>query len=123
MSQKEENKYYNKEPVVNWKCVVFTFVLAIGYWILPKRNKWVLLALLYFPYLALAWYDHWYLCKRNMGPTYLSLFYWWGKPPNSTQIKQYKNWNPTIKNKVFMVDMILLVVGVVLFPIFLRWKP
>jgi len=123
MSQKEENGYYNKEPVVNWKCIVFTFILAIGYWFLPKRNKWVLLALLYFPYLALAWYDHWYVCKRNMGPTYLSLFYWWGKPQNSTQIKQYKNWNPTIKNKVFMVDMILLVVGVVLFPIFLRWKP
>ena len=123
MSQKEENGYYNKEPVVNWKCIVFTFVLAIGYWFLPKRNKWVLLALLYFPYLALAWYDHWYVCKRNMGPTYLSLFYWWGKPHNSTQIKQYKNWNPIIKNKVFMVDMILLVVGVVLFPIFLRWKP
>ena len=123
MYRKEENGYYNKEPVVNWKCVVFTFVLAIGYWFLPKRNKWVLLALLYFPYLALAWYDHWYVCKRNMGPTYLSLFYWWGKPHNSVQIKQYKNWNPIIKNKVFMVDMILLVVGVVLFPIFLRWKP
>ena len=119
----DEKEYYNKEPVVNWKCVVFTIMLAVGYWFFPKRNKWVLLALLYFPYLALAWYDHWYLCKRNMGPTYLSLFYWWGKPHNSTQIKQYKNWNPAIKNKVFMVDMILLFIGSMLFPFFLRWKP
>ena len=119
----EENKYYNKEPVVNWKCVVFTLILAIGYWFLPKRNKWILLALLYFPYLILAWYDYWYICKRNMGPTYLSLFYWWGKPHDSKQIKQYKNWNPTIKKKVLRVDMILLIIGVVLSPFFLRWRP
>ena len=24
-------EYYNKEPVVNWKCVVFTIMLAVGY--------------------------------------------------------------------------------------------
>ena len=87
----EEKGYYNEEPVVNWKCVMFTIMLSVGYWFFPRRNKWVLLALLYFPYLVLAWYDHLYLCKRNMGPTYLSLFYWWGKPQDSVQIKQYKN--------------------------------
>lgn len=114
---------YNKEPVVNWKCIVLTFILASGYWWLPKRNKWVLLALLYFPYLALAWYDYWYVCERNMGPTYLSLFYWWGKPPNSKQIKQYKDWHPAIKKKVYIVDGVILVLTLMLLPRFLRWKP
>ena len=66
--------YYNIEPVVNWKCIIFTMILAIGYWFLPKKNKWILLGLLYFPYLVLAWYDHYYKCERNMGPTYLAFF-------------------------------------------------
>ena len=114
---------YNKEPVVNWKCIVFTCVLAGGYWFLPPKNKWILLALLYVPYLALAWYDYWYGCTRNMGPTYLSLFYWWAKPYDSTQIQQYTHWNPVIKRKVFIVDMVLLGLGVALVPAFWNWTP
>lgn len=115
--------YYEGEPAVNWKCIFFTLILASGYWFLPKRNKWILLALLYFPYLALAWYDYYYVCERNMGPTYLSLFYWWGKPQESEQIKQYKNWDPKIKNKVFIVDIVILIGLLILLPFFLKWNP
>lgn len=114
---------YNKEPVVNWKCILLTGVLASGYWFLPKRNKWILAALLYFPYLALAWYDHIYACARNMGPTYLSLFYWWAKPRDSVQIQQYVQWNPAIKRKVWIVDLILLGIGALFVPYFLKWNP
>lgn len=114
---------YRGEPAVNWKCIVFTLVLAGGYWFLPHRNKWVLLALLYFPYLVLAWYDYLYQCKRNMGPTYLSVFYWWAKPQDSKQIQEYKKWDPEIKRKVLLVDYILLFIVIMLIPAFLKWKP
>ena len=112
-------EYYNEEPVWNWKCIVFTLTLVFGYWFLPPKNKWILLVLLYFPYIVLAWYDYYYICERNMGPTYLSLFYWWAKPPQSKQIKDYHNWNPKIKRKVLIVDAVILcitlTVGVYLF--------
>jgi hypothetical protein len=67
-------------------------LLAGGYWYLPSRNKYVLAALAYFPYLALAWYDWIYACQH--GPTYLAHFYSWAKPQGSRQIQIYKNWAP-----------------------------
>ena len=42
----------------NVKCVVFTAILAGGYWFAPYRNKWVMFLLLWFPYVAMAWYDY-----------------------------------------------------------------
>lgn len=118
-----EPQYYTKEPVWNLKCIVFTILLSAGYWFLPRRNKWILLALLYFPYLVLAWYDYMYVCERNMGPTYLSLFYWWGKPSESKQISDYENWDPKIKNKVLKVDIVILLIGLFVFYYFLKWNP
>jgi hypothetical protein len=104
-----DNKYYEEDPTLNLKCIVFTIVLALGYWYAPKKNKWILLGLLYFPYLILAWYDYIYVCQRSMGPTYLSLFYFWGKPHDSQQIKDYERWDPEIRNRVLFVDVLLLV--------------
>jgi hypothetical protein len=106
------------KPVVNWKCVVLTIVLALAYWYLPYRNGFVLLAILYFTYLALAWYDYWYACKRNMGPTYLSLFYAPFKPQESEQIQEYKNWHPTIKQRVLKVDIVIAVIVLSLFVVY-----
>ena len=54
---------------LNPKCIVFTVLLAAGYWYLPSKNIRVLVALLYFPYLAMAWYDHVYECKFQLEPT------------------------------------------------------
>lgn len=53
----------------NVKCIVFTIVAAGGYWYAPPRNKWVLFALLWLPYVAMAWYDYMYDCKDKMQPT------------------------------------------------------
>jgi hypothetical protein len=99
---------YSEEPTWNLKCIYLTLALTGGYWYLPPRNKYVLLALAYGTYLALAWYDYWYECQRNMGPTYLSLFYAWAKPPESKQIKDFHAWDPKIKNKVLLVDVVIL---------------
>ena len=110
-------------PALNLKCIVFTQLLTLGYWYLPPRNKFVLLALSYFPYLALAWYDYIYACKHNFGPTYLAHFYEWAKPQNSRQIQIYKNWDPKIKNKVILIDLVVLIALLLLIPAFLKWNP
>lgn len=110
-------------PAVNMKCIIFTLILALGYWYLPSRNKWVLLSLLYFPYLAMAYYDYYYVCKRNLGPTYLALFYSWAKPKESEQIVIYDHWCPKWKKRVLIVDLIVLVVLLLLIKPFMNWKP
>jgi hypothetical protein len=53
----------------NVKCIIFTLVLAAGYWYLPHKNPWVLAFLIWFPYIALAWYDWSYQCQDKLQPT------------------------------------------------------
>lgn len=53
----------------NIKCIIFTLVIASGYWFLPSKNIWILFFLLWFPYIAMAWYDYAYDCKDKMQPT------------------------------------------------------
>ena len=53
----------------NIKCVIFTAMLAGGYWFLPPKNYFVLFFLLWFPYIAMAWYDYMYECRNKLGPT------------------------------------------------------
>ena len=53
----------------NIKCIIFSLALAGGYWYLPPKNFWVLFFLLWFPYIALAWYDYSYNCRDKLGPT------------------------------------------------------
>ena len=53
----------------NWKCVVFTALIAGGYWYLPPKHGVVLLALLILPYVAMAWYDYMYKCQNKLKPT------------------------------------------------------
>jgi len=170
---------YDKDPTYNVKCIVFTILVSLGYWYLPRdkdkkpwiaiaiavgwiiticaydyfyvcsstgkasclkylvipiafvafywyappRNKWILALALYFPYLLLAWYDYLEGCKRNMGPTFLSLQYAWAKPKDSVQIQQYDNWCPDIKKKVHIVDGIIALAILVAAPFFWKWNP
>ena len=53
----------------NIKCVIFSAALAGGYWFLPSKNYFVLFFLLWFPYIAMAWYDYMYDCQNKLGPT------------------------------------------------------
>lgn len=58
---------FDTQPfALNIKCILFTLLLAAGYWFLPGKNLVVLVALLYFPYLALAWYDYVYKCQVDL---------------------------------------------------------
>jgi len=54
---------------LNIKCIIFTAILAGGYWYLPHKNLWVLAFLIWFPYIALAWYDYSYKCQDKLKPT------------------------------------------------------
>lgn len=54
---------------LNLKCIIFTAILAGGYWFAPHKNLWVLAFLIWFPYIALAWYDYSYNCQDKLGPT------------------------------------------------------
>ena len=114
----------NTPPATNVKCIVFTIFVVTIYWILPK-NKWLLLFLLWFPYLMMAWYDFLYDCKRNeLSPTYLMSFYEWAKPNDSRQVQIYKNWCPKWKNQVFYVDMAVLVLFILFMKyFFIPWNP
>jgi hypothetical protein len=117
------SSYDTTPPSVNLKCIVGTALLASGYWFLPSKNKFVLLSLCYFPYLAIAWYDYLYGCKHNFGPTYLAHFYSWAKPQSSSQIQIYKNWDPKIKRKVIFVDILVLIGILLLLPKLISWNP
>lgn len=58
---------------LNIKCVIFTLIVAGGYWYLPPKNMYILLFLLWLPYVAMAWYDYAYDCKDKMMPTLFPL--------------------------------------------------
>ena len=107
----------------NAKCIVGSIALALAYWILPKRNKWVLLFILYSTYLAIAWYDWAYACKRDMRPTYLAFFYDFLKPQDSRQVREWKQWPSRLRRKILVVDVAILCILIILFPFFLAWDP
>ena len=54
---------------LNIKCIIFTLILAGGYWYLPHKNPWILAFLIWSPYIVLAWYDYSYDCKDKLKPT------------------------------------------------------
>jgi hypothetical protein len=106
----------------NYKCIVLSIFFGLFYWFAPSKNKWILAAILYFTYLALAWYDHFYGCTNNsLKPTFLYSFYGALKPKDYRQ--EYARWKPGTKRLVASVDVgiaLLLLAG---FPFFLKWNP
>jgi len=60
----------------NIKCIIFTILIACGYWFLPPKNWIILIFLLWLPYIALAWYDYSYDCGDKMQPTVFPFGRW-----------------------------------------------
>ena len=116
-------KCHRQAPSANLKCILFTMQLALGYWFLPKKNKWVLASIIYFSYIAMAWYDYLYECKRSFGPTYLMSFYEWAKPPDGKQRRLYDSWCPDIKRHIRMLDVGIALICLGFLPDFLKWDP
>lgn len=105
---------------LNIKCIIFTAILAGGYWYLPQKNKLILLFLLWAPYIALAWYDYAYNCQTNkLEPTIIPFGrYLWlpFKPPDYKAA--YEAQSPGKKADYVKVDHLALwtiVIGLVWF--------
>lgn len=113
---------YPFEP--NWKCVVLTAVIAGGYWWLPPRRLWVLLFLLWLPYVALAWYDYAYQCQFQMQPTILPFgryFFLPFKPPSYKAA--YEALPPEAKREMDQVDHVAgWTLLIILLAVVVRWK-
>jgi hypothetical protein len=60
----------------NIKCIIFTLIIAGGYWFLPNKKWYILLFLLWLPYVALAWYDYIYNCEDKLKPTVFPFGRW-----------------------------------------------
>jgi hypothetical protein len=91
--------------VFNVKCIIFSLVLSLGYWFAPHRNLWVLAFLLWFPYLALAWYDWSYKCQDKLQPTVVPFgrYIWLPfKPPDYK--KEFENLDPATIQVMDQVD-------------------
>jgi len=106
----------------NYKCIFLSLFIATFYWFAPSKNKWILAALLYLTYLALAWYDHFFQCTSNsLKPTFLYSFYGAFKPKDYQQ--QYEAWKPETKSLVATVDAGIALCLFIMVPFFLMWNP
>ena len=106
----------------NLKCIYGSVGLALFYWFAPPKNKWVLAGILYFTYLAIAWYDHLCDCRQNLlKPTFLYGFYGALKPAEYR--KHYADWKPQTKRLVGGVDLAVAAALLLGLPAFLRWRP
>lgn len=102
---------------LNIKCVIFSALIAGGYWYLPQKNIQVLLALLYFPYLAMAWYDYMYKCENKLQPTIFPFGRWLYLPFKPQEYRDaYENLSEDSKKSIAKWDrfFILLIVGIIL---------
>ena len=121
---KDKKKCYDGPITGNLKCIIITALFALFYWFAPKKNKYILVLLLYSIYLLIAWYDYMYDCQRNrFGPTPLRLFYEWAKPKDSKQSIIYSNLCPDKNKLIWIVDIVVLLLLIGLTPFFIKWKP
>lgn len=121
---KNKVKCYDGPTTGNIKCIIMSIFLALAYWFAPRRNKYVLLFILYTTYLLIAYYDFFYDCRRGQfGPTYLKSYYEWAKPRNSKQNIIYSNLCPEKKRVILIVDVVVFAVILGVTPWFLRWNP
>lgn len=118
---------FDDQPfALNIKCIIFTLLLAAGYWYLPPKKLWVLFALLYFPYLALAWYDYAYKCQVGLlQPTVFPFgeyIYLPFKPPDYKE--RYQVMSPERKSKMKEYGRFIaaVIVGIVIMLVLLTRK-
>lgn len=108
----------------NVKCIVLSLFLASFYWYAPPKNKWILVGILYFTYLALAYYDYHYDCRYGeFGPSPLRHFYDFAKPKNSKQAIVYKSLCKNKSNLILIIDVVILIGILAFLPTFLKWQP
>lgn len=92
----------------NIKCIIFTALLAGGYWYLPPKKLWILVFLLWFPYIAMAWYDYSYDCRFKIKYTPIPFGRWLFLPFKPQGYKEeFKNLSTEQMNIVRSVDHVV----------------
>jgi len=121
---KKGDTCYDGPLTGNVKCIVLSLFLASFYWYAPPKNKWILVGILYFTYLALAYYDYHYDCRYGeFGPSPLRHFYEFAKPKNSKQAIVYKSLCKNKSNLILIIDVVILIGILAFLPTFLKWQP
>ena len=120
----DKKKCYDGPITGNAKCIVISILFACFYWFAPSKNKYVLLFILYVTYILIAYYDHFYDCRKGeFGPTYLKSYYEWAKPKSSKQNIIYSNLCKDKKNLILFVDGVVFISLLFAAPVFLKWNP
>lgn len=59
--------FTNRPFEPNPKCIVFSIILMLLYWFLPRNNNIFMLPVIFvFAYVGMAWYDYLYDCQEKM---------------------------------------------------------
>jgi hypothetical protein len=111
--------------IFNPKCIAFAITMIALYWILPKRNPWLLPLIFFGAYIAMGWYDHLYNCgdrfKSNPGSGIGGSFSAFAKPPvmskgeetsNNVKYQQQEYSRSVNKFHVFFVAPLLLAIAI-----------
>ena len=88
-----------------WTPLMYASLMVILFKYLPPKNKYILIAALYFPYLMLAWYDYLANCRFRMNPTIFPFGRWVYlpfKPPPYQE--RYKELDPVVKYNIQSFD-------------------
>jgi len=99
------NAHYECERNVWYLNAAIAVLQTSALYALPTKNKYTLVAVLYLPYLILAWYDYLMRCRFRMNPTvfpYGRWIYLPFKPP--TYKKKYENIDPVVLKNIKNVD-------------------
>lgn len=70
----------------------------------PPQSKWVLLGILYFAYIVMAWFDYLTNCERKLGLSYLAHLYLWAKPQGSEQVHLFYDACDDVRHDILFYD-------------------
>jgi hypothetical protein len=101
----------------NIKCIIFTALIASGYWYFPYHSIYVLIFLLWIPYVSLAWYDYSYNCENKLKYTFFPFGRYIFLPFKPAEYqKTYTDLTPEQKQEIVGLDHIygwtILVIGI-----------
>lgn len=109
---------YQDQNAINTKWIAFSILLSGGYWVIPSRNKYVAITLLYFGYLAISWYDYLFAQTSFKVPTYMSKLFSWAYPPHTTV-----KFDSKIQKNILFADVFLYFLVLLSIPFILHWEP
>lgn len=66
MSTSVVGPYTKAAAQPNIKCIIYSITMMALYWLIPKKNVFLLPVIFVASYVAMAWYDQIYACNRKL---------------------------------------------------------